>query len=145
MATRATTRAKTATRHKAPKVFSLRDKILQVAPDFKDKYGKVQVCYVAEAVFGSQRKCYRTAINQVLDNAGIPRRRKLSAKSNEINESDFKPIGAGGVVVRLAEVKHPELPENPLDELISIDVLLYVAKRAQEGSATAFDLLRKLV
>lgn len=144
MATRATTRAKTAARHEAPKVLSLRDQILKVAPDFKDKYGKVQVCYVAEAVFGSQRKSARMAVSQVLDNAGIPRLRKIRPKAVD-KDSDSKPIGPGGVVVRLAEVKHQEQPEEPSDELISIDVLLYVAKRAQEGSITAFELLRKLV
>lgn len=144
MATRATTQAKTAARLKSPKVFSLRDQILKVAPDFMDKYGKVQVCYVAEAVFGSQRKSARMAVSQVLDNAGIPRLRKIRPKAVD-KDSEFKTIGPGGVVVRLAEVKQPEQPEEPSDELISIDVLLYVAKRAQEGSATAFELLRKLV
>lgn len=145
MATRATTRAKTATRHKAPKVFSLRDKILQVAPDFKDKYGKVQVCYVAEAVFGSQRKCYRTAINQVLDNAGIPRRRKLKPELPP-PVSNFKPLGSFASVPAV-QLKPPQPVEvsSPLTEQLSIDVPLFLAKRAKEGSLLAFDLLRKLV
>lgn len=140
MATRATTRAKTAARLKSPKVLSLRDQILKVAPDFKDKYGKVQVCYVAEAVFGSQRKCYRTAINQVLDNAGIPRRRKLKPELHP-PVSNFKPLGS----IASVEVKPTQPVEEPSPEQLVDDVELYLAKRAQEGSIKAFELLRKLV
>lgn len=110
---------------------SIKDKILKVAPDFKDSFGKVQVKYVAESVFGSDRKAYRIAVNKVLDDAGIARRRKL--------KPELPP--AQGFI----KIENPNPVSKAADSLNSTDVVLYVAIRAMAGSKEAFSLLQKLV